>query len=217
MEMLVLRNLQTDNNTIYLQGTIVGDVEYSHEIYGELFFTVYIKCKRMSGTYDILPVTMPENILSTIKKMNDCEYKVMGQIRSYNRYQNGLNKLMIRIFTRQVQVGSDSDSGLNSVQLDGFVCKEPNYRTTPFMREICDMLIAVNRQHKKSDYIPVISWGQNARYARNIKVGQRVYITGRLQSRLYTKRLETGNSIDRTTYEVSAIKLEVYNDYDAKY
>lgn len=212
MEMLVLGNLKMDNNTIYLQGTIVGDIEYSHEIYGELFFTVYIKCRRMSGTYDILPVTMPENILSSIK-MNGCEYKVMGQIRSYNRYHNGANRLMIRIFTRHVQVGSEHDSGLNSVQLDGFVCKEPNYRTTPFMREICDMLIAVNRQYKKSDYIPVIAWGQSARFARNIKVGQRVYITGRLQSRPYKKRLETGNCIDRTAYEVSAIKLEVYNGH----
>lgn len=196
------------NNRIYLQGKITGDIEFSHRIYEETFYVVYINCKRMSGTYDNIPVTVTEKILNEIDLNGDNFYLIKGQIRSYNRFINGKNKLVITVFARTFEIIDDENEGLNSVHLEGYVCKLPNYRKTPFLREICDLLVAVNRPHHKSDYIPVIAWGHTARIASNLLIGKKILITGRLQSRSYMKHYKDGTSKELIAYEVSAMRLE---------
>jgi len=196
------------NNRIILQGKIKKPIMYSHQIHDEIFYSMEISCRRMSGTFDIIPVTISKKTMGNILVDDELHYLIKGQIRSYNRVVSGKNKLVITVFAKSIEISDEEKEGLNSVYLEGYICKEPSYRKTPFLREISDILLAINRPHRKSDYIPVIAWGYTARKASKLKVSDEVLVTGRLQSRNYTKKFKDGTSIERIAYEVSAMRLE---------
>ncbi len=203
----------SDNNIITLIGTIVSDKQFSHEVYGEGFYTFDLEVPRLSENSDIIPVTASERILDENFKVGQ-KVIIDGQFRSYNNYENEKNKLVLTVFVKDMKEVEEisEDQNPNEIILDGFICKKPIYRTTPFGREIADILLAVNRAYNKSDYIPCIAWGRNARFCQNMSVGERIKIWGRIQSRLYEKKFEDGTSETRRAYEVSISKLEVEKD-----
>ena len=189
-----------DTNQLRISGCIREEPIVSHTAYGEAFMAFSIICRRLSGTCDELPVLAPQALVKAIQKGICCE--IQGQIRSYNEYSAEGTHLRLKIFAKQISRKQTAE--VNQVILEGHICKTPVYRVTPFGREISDLLLAVNRTHGKSDYIPVIVWGQNARFAEKLQVGQKVRVEGRFQSRLYEKALEDGKVEQRTAYEVSA-------------
>ncbi len=200
-------NTPSSNNSVTLCGTVIGEPTFSHEVYGERFFEVTLAVKRLSGMEDILPISISEHLLSG-QFHDGNQVCVTGQFRSYNKTVEDKSKLMLTVFVRDVpQV--DESVNPNTLQLTGYVCKPPIYRTTPFNREICDVLLAVNRQYNKSDYIPCIVWGRNARFAANLPVGEHISVLGRVQSRNYQKKLPDDTVVTRTAYEVSVSKLSV--------
>ena len=203
----------SDNNIITLIGTIVSDKQFSHEVYGEGFYTFDLEVPRLSENSDIIPVTASERILDENFKVGQ-KVIIDGQFISYNNYENEKNKLVLTVFVKDMKEVEEisEDQNPNEIILDGFICKKPIYRTTPFGREIADILLAVNRAYNKSDYIPCIAWGRNARFCQNMSVGERIKIWGRIQSRLYEKKFEDGTSETRRAYEVSISKLEVEKD-----
>lgn len=203
----------SDNNIITLIGTIVSDKQFSHEVYGEGFYTFDLEVPRLSENSDIIPVTASERILGEDFKVGQ-KVIIDGQFRSYNNYENEKNKLVLTVFVKDMKIVEeiDEEQNPNEIILDGFICKKPIYRTTPFGREIADILLAVNRAYNKSDYIPCIAWGRNARFCQNMSVGEKIKIWGRIQSRLYEKKFEDGTSETRRAYEVSISKLEVEKD-----
>ena len=198
------------NNSVILCGTVKGEPVYSHEVFGEKFYEVMLAVKRLSGMDDVLPVSVSEHLLGDSFR-DGCEVTVKGQFRSYNKIVGERSKLMLTVFVRDVEP-FDPTVNPNTMQLSGFICKPPVYRTTPFNREICDLLVAVNRQYNKSDYIPCIVWGRNARFAEKLAVGQHIDIVGRVQSRNYQKRLDDDTVVTRTAYEVSVGKISVADD-----
>lgn len=196
----------TINNKVFLMGEIDSEPVFSHEMYSEGFYEFLLKVKRLSGQYDIIPVTASERLIKEKLSKGD-KIGINGQFRSYNKLENGKSKLMLTVFVRDFIEYDEDETNPNLVELNGYVCKEPIYRTTPFSREICDVLLAVNRSYNKSDYIPCIAWGRNARFAKNIEIGKLVTITGRIQSREYNKKLEDRIEV-RTAYELSINKIE---------
>jgi len=199
----------TNNNKAEILGTVSEAPQFSHEIYSEKFYIFTMDIPRLSGTYDKIKVMVSERLVSEDELREGEELKVTGQFRSYNSYENGSNKLILTVFARDITKDAEEEENPNSIYLNGYICKEPVYRTTPFGREITDMLLAVNRTYNKSDYIPVIAWGRNARFCRNLNVGDNVKIWGRIQSREYQKKVNEEEIITRTAYEVSVSKLEV--------
>ncbi|HOK49768.1 MAG TPA: single-stranded DNA-binding protein [Sedimentibacter sp.] len=194
-------------------GKIHSELEFSHEVFGEKFYEFFIEVPRLSDTKDILPVIISERIINDINMDIGNHIVLEGQFRSYNRYENASNKLLLRIFVRDIYVPDENEleelkRHPNEVYLNGYLCKETKFRTTPFGREITDMLIAVNRSYNKSDYIPCIAWGRNARYCEKLEVGDHIKIWGRIQSRKYQKKTENDTYETRTAYEVSVTKLE---------
>ena len=179
----------------------------SHEVMNEPFYTGTLIVKRLSGTVDRLPITLPGKLISDTHLPLDSLLLVSGQVRSYNKVIDGAGRLMVTLFVQSISVTNDNET-MNRVELTGALCKPPIYRSTPFGREICDMMVAVNRAFGKSDYIPCIAWGRNAQYASRFEVGDRIRITGRLQSREYQKLLESGEYITRNAFEVSAFTLD---------
>ena len=206
-----MNNLTDKNNKVFISGEIVTDAEFSHEVYGEGFYEMSVLVKRLSGQGDILPVTISERLI------NDKDLKVgkvinaLGQFRSYNKLVDGKSKLMLTVFVREL-LDAPYVKNPNSIVLSGYICKPPVYRTTPFNREIADVLIAVNRSYNKSDYIPCIAWGRNARFAKNLEVGEKIAISGRIQSREYQKRFAEDDVKILTAYEVSISKLSAYEN-----
>ena len=200
----------SDNNIITLVGTIVSEKQFSHEVYGEGFYTFDLEVPRLSENSDIIPVTVSERILGDNFKIGQ-KVIIDGQFRSYNNYENEKNKLVLTVFVKDIRIADENDEtqNPNEIILDGFICKKPIYRTTPFGREIADILLAVNRAYNKSDYIPCIAWGRNARFCQNMNVGEKIKIWGRIQSRLYEKKFEDGTSETRRAYEVSVSKMEI--------
>lgn len=197
------------NNTINVIGEILSDYELSHEVYGEKFYNFELGTSRLSNTSDILPVTISERLIENDKFKKGVIVNIAGQIRSYNNFTSQKNKLVLTIFTKDISIAEENDNiNPNQVILNGFICKPPVYRKTPFGREIADILLAVNRSYNKSDYIPSIAWGRNAKFAANLNVGDNIKIWGRMQSRTYQKKYETGEIIEKTAYEVSISKLE---------
>ncbi len=197
---------QMQNNRAYVAGTVVTPPEFSHEVLGEKFYDVVLAVKRLSECEDKIPVTVSDRLMNNVSLTAGTFVGVSGQLRSYNKITDGKSKLVLRIFARELDEG-DAESP-NIIELEGFVCKPPVYRTTPFKREICDLLLAVNRAYNKSDYIPAIAWGRNARYAGEFAVGEKIAVTGRIQSRVYQKTLENGSVEERVAYEVSVSKIE---------
>ena len=207
-----------DTNIITVVGKVVSEKKFSHEMYGEGFYTFKLGVPRLSDYIDILPVTISERLIVNMDLMKGEYVLIEGQWRSYNRYVNNSNRLVLTIFARDIHEPNEEElkellKKPNEIFIDGYICKPPIYRTTPFGREITDLLVAVNRPYNKSDYIPCISWGRNARFCEKLLVGDHVRLWGRVQSRDYQKKLSSGEAIKRTAYEVSISKLEyIEND-----
>lgn len=196
---------QMQNNIVHLSGQIASELEFSHEIMDEKFYDFTIALQRLSGQKDFVPVTVSERIIGENNFEIGNLIGLIGQFRSYNKIVENHSKLVLKVFVREL---CDYDEQLpNSIEIEGYVCKPPIYRTTPFKREICDLLVAVNRAYNKSDYIPAIAWGRNARFASTFSVGDKVRLVGRIQSRPYQKQLESGEVEERVAYEVSVSAL----------
>ena len=208
-----MNNLTEKNNKVFISGEIVSDAEFSHEVYGEGFYEMSVLVKRLSGQGDILPVTVSERLIANKNLQKGAMINALGQFRSYNKLVDGKSKLMLTVFVREL-VDGVTVKNPNSIVLSGYICKPPVYRTTPFNREISDILIAVNRSYNKSDYIPCIAWGRNARFAKNLGVGEKIAIAGRIQSREYQKRLSDDDIRVMTAYEVSISKLAAFDNVD---
>ena len=198
---------QMQNNRAYVAGEVISAPVFSHEVLGERFYDVVLSVKRLSDRADEIPVTVSDRLMQDASLEVGTRLGVSGQLRSYNKQADGRSKLVLRVFARELDDG-ESDTP-NRIELEGYVCKPPVYRTTPFRREICDMLLAVNRAYNKSDYIPAIAWGRNAKYAGEFAVGDKVAVSGRIQSRTYQKVLPDGSTEERVAYEVSVSQLEI--------
>ncbi len=200
----------TQNNDLVLVGHAVSDLVLNHTAYGEAFYLFYIGVPRLSGVLDVLPVIVSERLLPSGKDIRGKYLRVSGQFRSYNLNDNGKNRLILSAFTTDIRElqGDYIPKVKNKIHLYGYVCKVPTYRVTPFGREITDLLVAINRPYNKSDYIPCITWGQNAKFAQDLQVGDFVYILGRVQQRDYQKREDSGEIVTKTAYEVSVSRIE---------
>lgn len=198
------------NNRVYVFGEIVSDATFSHEVYGEGFYEFYVQVLRLSGQADILPVTISERLIAAGSLCRGATICALGQFRSYNKLENGRSRLMLTVFVRELLEEAPTRNR-NSIVLSGYICKPPVYRTTPFNREIADLLVAVNRAYNKSDYIPCIAWGRNARFVRGLNVGDRIALSGRIQSREYQKKISEEEIKTMTAYEVSISKLAAFD------
>ena len=205
-----------ENNQVTVMGEIVSDFTFSHEIFSEGFYMVDIQVARLSESMDIIPVMVSERLLDVSGDYKGMMVVINGQFRSYNRHEEHKNKLVLSVFARELEFVDELSENIktNQIFLDGYVCKEPIYRKTPLGREIADLLLAVNRPYGKSDYIPCICWGRNARYAANFAVGERCLVWGRIQAREYMKKLSEDELEKRIAYEVSVSKLEIPDDED---
>lgn len=207
-----------ETNAVKLVGKIAREKVFSHEMYGEGFYTIDLEVPRLSDSIDLLPITVSERIIVDLDLSVGKYVIIEGQLRSYNRYIENSNKLVLTIFAKEVYIPNEEElievlRKPNEIYLDGYICKKPIYRTTPFGREITDILIAVNRVYNKSDYIPCISWGRNARFCEKMLIGDHIKLWGRIQSREYQKKHHTGEVDTRIAFEVSVSKLEyVEND-----
>lgn len=203
-----------ENNVASITGYFTSEFVFSHEMFGEKFYLVDLTCERLSGAKDIIPVMVSERLLDINKDYSDCVLEIKGQFRSYNKRDGEKTHLQLSLFAQEIQflAGYVVSADSNTIFLEGYVCKEPLYRKTPLGREIADLLIAVNRPYGKTDYIPCICWGRNARFASNLSVGDRFVIFGRIQSREYMKKISDVEAEKRMCYEVSVSKLEVLED-----
>ena len=199
-----------ENNQVTMMGEIVSAFQFSHEVFGEGFYMVELAVSRLSNYSDYIPLMVSERLIDTEQDYTGQFIRISGQFRSYNRHEEKKNRLVLSVFVRELEFLDEIDENekTNQIFLDGYICKPPVYRKTPLGREIADLLIAVNRPYGKSDYIPCICWGRNARYASAFAVGGHVLIWGRIQSREYMKRLSETEMEKRTAYEVSVSKLE---------
>ena len=203
-----------ENNQVVIMGEIVSDFSFSHEIFGEGFYMVEVKVERLSDSSDIIPLMVSERLIDVKADYRGQLIMVTGPFRSYNRHEERKNRLVLSVFAREIEFVDEIEESAktNQIYLDGYICKEPVYRKTPLGREIADLLLAVNRPYGKSDYIPCICWGRNARYANHFHVGTRCEIFGRIQSREYMKKLSEEQAEKRIAYEVSVSKLELLEE-----
>lgn len=203
-----------ENNRVSIIGEVMTELVFSHEVFGESFYTFEVLVKRFSNTYDRLPLMVSEHLIDVTKDYRGKVIEVMGHYRSFNYHEGGKSRLVLSVYVRDwafTEYETDYKEA-NYIYLEGFICKEPVYRNTPLGREITDIMVAVNRTYGKSDYVPCIAWGRNARYAAGFEVGSKIKLQGRVQSREYCKRLGDGENATvemRTAYEVSIEKLEI--------
>ena len=199
-----------ENNKVEISGTIVSEPTFSHEVYDEMFYTFLLDTPRLSETRDIIRVTISEKFLAGDGISLYDTVRIEGQFRSYNNFTNVGNRLILTVFVKNIEkLEAEEPADIsNTITLNGYICKQPIYRTTPFGREIADILLAVNRSYNKSDYIPCIAWGRNARYAERLNVGDNVIVKGRIQSREYQKKISETETESKTAYEVSVSKLD---------
>lgn len=202
-----MKNTTEVSNHIKVVGTVVSALEFTHEIIGERFFSFKVNTQRLSGNADTIIATISERLLLEQTLHEGQKVALTGQVRTYNKVEHGRSSLMITLFTTDYTICDEEVKDGDEVELTGFICKDPIYRTTPFGREICDIILAVNRAYNKSDYIPVITWGRNAKFCGKMKVGAAVTIFGRLQSRDYQKQLPSGEVITKTAYEISVSRV----------
>ena len=209
----------TNNNEVQLCGTVETELSFSHEVYGEGFYQFTLDVPRLSDISDKINITVSERLLSDSNINTGDTVAVNGQFRSYNNYTETGNRLILTVFARDIETLEQAEAGRNPnhIYLNGFLCKKPVYRTTPFGREITDILIAVNRAYNKSDYIPCIAWGRNARFSSALEVGENVKIWGRIQSREYQKKIDDDNIITKTAYEISISKMDVSSKNDIQF
>ena len=199
-----------DNNQVIIAGEVIKDFEFSHDVFGEGFYILEVAVNRLSDSYDVIPFMISERLMDVKQSYIGKFIEVFGQFRSYNRHEDNKNKLVLSVFVREVNI-LESEEDIqrpNSIFLDGYICKEPVYRKTPLGREIADLLLAVNRPYGKSDYIPCICWGRNARFAEGFEVGGHIQLWGRIQSREYQKKIDENQYEKRIAYEVSVSKME---------
>ena len=210
-----------ESNYLTLVGKVTGEKKFSHEIYGERFYIFTLAIPRLSGNADMIPVTVSERLITDEMLGEGNKLLIKGQFRSYNSYENEKNKLILTVFAKDiVELEEEEEENdfarkdmiTNEVILIGYICKKPIYRQTPFGREIADLLLAVNRAYNKSDYIPCIAWGRNARFSQTLEVGTKVKVVGRVQSRSYEKKYEDGTTEMKVAYEVSIGSLEVVEE-----
>ena len=203
----------SQNNSLILVGKVTSEKEFSHEIYGESFYSFNLEIPRLSGTSDIIPITISERLMTNFDLQIGKEVVVEGQFRSYNTYEDTKSRLILTVFVKEIREKSEEEEIKvpNEVQLLGHICRKPIYRKTPFGREISDILLAVNRAYNKSDYIPCIAWGRNARFCSDMETATEIKIIGRVQSRAYEKKYEDGTVENKTAYEVSVSSLELIN------
>lgn len=199
-----------ENNQVTIMGKVATEFSFSHEVFGEGFYMVEVEVKRLSNSEDRIPLMISERLIDVTQDYTGEYIMVHGQFRSYNRHEEQKNRLVLSVFVREISFMEEEPDGTktNSIWLDGYICKEPIYRKTPLGREIADLLLAVNRPYGKSDYIPCICWGRNARYASGFEVGEHAQLLGRIQSREYVKRISDTETEKRVAYEVSVSKLE---------
>ena len=199
-----------ENNQVTIMGQVASEFEFSHEVFGEGCYIVEVLVKRLSNSCDRIPLMVSERLIDVTQDYTGEFIMASGQFRSYNRHEEQKNRLVLSVFVREISFMEEEPDGskTNSILLDGYICKEPIYRKTPLGREIADLLLAVNRPYGKSDYIPCICWGRNARYASGFEVGEHVQVLGRIQSREYVKKLSETETEKRVAYEVSVSKLE---------
>jgi primosomal replication protein N len=212
-------NTALENNYASIAGKVITNPEFSHEVYGEGFYIVTVQVPRLSDAYDNIPVMFSERLIDPESIYESLYISVEGQFRSYNNFNNvGGHKLMLTVFAREIEISEEevTTKNPNQIMLNGYVCRKPMYRTTPFGREISDILLAVNRAYNKSDYIPCIAWGRNARFAGTFEVGDNIKIWGRIQSRVYQKKLSEDKVEERVAYEVSVSKIEVIKENNNK-
>ena len=197
------------NNQAVIAGEIISDFEFNHEVFGEGFYFVKLKVSRLSHSSDIIPLLVSERLIDVKQSHIGQFLEARGQFRSHNKQESDKNRVVLFLFAKEIEmIDSAENRNPNEIFLDGYICKEPVYRTTPLGREIADVLLAVNRAYGKSDYIPCICWGRNARYAGNLTAGSRIQLRGRIQSREYQKRIGEGKVVDKIAYEVSASQME---------
>ncbi|MFQ9515355.1 MAG: single-stranded DNA-binding protein [Eubacterium sp.] len=194
------------NNKVKLVGSVVSEPEYSHKVCGEKFYIFYLSISRRSGTVDKIPITVSERLVYIDKIKIGERFEIEGQFRSHNRIENDKSRLILSVFCSSI-ISAENENDKNVIEIEGYICKQPIYRETPLGRDICDLLIAVNRPYGKSDYIPCIAWGRNAIYASNFEVGVKVFVKGRVQSREYSKKIDEGMEEIGTAYEVSIIQI----------
>ena len=205
--------MANENNKVKLMGRVAEEPVLSHRVYGEGFYKTVIAVERLSGACDMVPVTVSERLLMSCPAVVGEDYFITGQFRSYNNYSDTGSRLKLTVFAKTFCPAYEGDEDEpNDIFLDGYLCKEPVFRSTPFGREIADMLLAVNRSYGKSDYIPCITWGRTARYAANLKIGDRVQLVGRFRSRAYQKQLPDGTTLNKVAYEVSVSRLTSVRD-----
>ena len=199
-----------DNNQVSIIGVVDSEFTYSHEVFGEGFYMMEVVVSRLSQMSDRIPLLISERLVDVHENYIGKAIEARGQFRSYNKHEDGRNRLILSVFVREFELleGETEYAKPNSVYLDGFICKQPVYRMTPLGREIADLLLAVNRPYGKSDYLPCICWGRNARFAGKFKVGEHIQLWGRIQSRTYQKKLDADNVEKRTAYEISVSKIE---------
>lgn len=199
-----------ENNQVIMAGEIVSEFVFSHEVFGEGFYMLEISVRRLSNSYDVIPLMISERLIDVTRDYRGETIAVSGQFRSYNRHEEKKNRLVLSVFVRELEFVEEEpeSSRTNQIFLEGYICKMPVYRKTPLGREIADLLVAVNRPYGKSDYIPCICWGRNARYASGFEVGAHIQLWGRIQSRKYTKKISEEEIERRIAYEVSVSKLE---------
>ena len=203
-----------ENNRVTIIGEVVSEFEFSHEVYGEGFYTVRISVSRLSNSVDVIPLLVSERLVDVTEDLRGMMVEATGQFRSHNSHEETRNRLVLAIFVRELEFLDvyDEEISTNQIFLDGYICKPPIYRKTPLGREIADLLIAVNRPYGKSDYIPCIAWGRNARYAAGFEVGGHIQVYGRIQSREYTKKISEDECEKRVAYEVSVSKIEFFDE-----
>ena len=206
-----------ENNRVCIIGEIVSEFTFSHEVFGEGFYIANVSVNRLSDMVDVIPLMISERLIDVTKDYRGMKIEVAGQFRSYNRHEGTKYKLVLSIFVRELRFIEEDEmpeeqSKSNQIFLDGFVCKPPIYRKTPLGREIADVLVAVNRPYGKSDYIPCIAWGRNARFAGGLEVGSHLQVSGRVQSREYTKKIGEDEVERRVAYEVSVSKIDLVED-----
>ena len=203
------------NNRVTLSGEVISTPVFSHEVYGEGFYEFLLKVMRLSNQSDLLPLTVSERLLGERRIGLGDMVTIEGQFRSYNKMSETHSRLMLTVFVRSLEP-FDQEINPNIIELEGYLCKPPMYRTTPFKREICDLLLAVNRAYNKSDYIPCIAWGRNARYVNTMQVGQHIALSGRIQSRQYVKQISDTEQQTRTAYEVSVARITMLDEAQQK-
>lgn len=207
-------NRKNENNSVFINGRVVSDIKFNHEIYGESFYEFKVEVPRNSGIYDVIPVIVSERMFDVRNDYSGMNVSIAGEYRSFNKHVGDRNVLILSVFVTAIEFEEYAyDTGINnSIELTGFICKEPIHRRTPLGRDIADVLIAVNRGNGKSDYIPCIFWGRNAIYVSRLDVGTKLTVDGRVQSRAYIKAMSDGSTVEKVAYEVSVRALEVLED-----